>query len=76
MEPAIRGAMAADYGAVAALYHESDAFHAAGAPDIFRLPPAPLLSRETFEGWLADPQRALLVAEIAGQVVGLAQVRL
>jgi diamine N-acetyltransferase len=74
MAAAMREATAADYPAIAALYHESDAFHAAGAPDIFRLPPAPLLNSETFAGWLADPQQALLVAEVAGRVVGLAHV--
>src|SRR6476620_8201640 len=71
MGEASRRATSGDFPAVAALCHESDTFHAAGAPDIFLRPAAPLLTREVYEGWLADPQKAMFVAERAGQVVGL-----
>lgn len=72
----IRAARPNDYPAIAALYHESDAVHAAGAPDLFRLPVAPIFPRAPFERDLADPRQASFVAERDGRVAGIVRLAL
>ena len=70
----VRPATMGDYEGVCAVYADVDAFHAAGAPGLFRVPDAPGRPRDQIERTIASDDEALLVAEVGGDVVGLAWV--
>src|SRR5512136_99104 len=77
----IRPATPGDLDALCALYHEFHEFHARGVPD--RLRSQGDLDRqdftrlkETLTGIMRGDDSALLIAEVSGSVVGLAEVTL
>jgi GNAT superfamily N-acetyltransferase len=65
----------ADYEAIAALFLEGDWYHHRGQPDVFAEPVPPVRSRELIESRLADERSTILLAEHAGEVVGLAHIQ-
>ena len=66
----IRAGAAGDYDAVAALQREIQAAHAQAWPRDF-VPPSPeTLTRATFDAWLGDARRQLLVAARGDEVIG------
>ena len=76
MELTIRRATLADYEPVCQVLAEVDALHQQALPGIFQTPPGPVRDREYIASVLADENSALFVAEIAGQLAGVAQVML
>jgi ribosomal protein S18 acetylase RimI-like enzyme len=71
IETRIRPATRADFDQVARVFAEENRFHAALVPDDIQVA-EPILTPAWFEELLADPNRALLVAEIDGEVAGVA----
>jgi len=69
----IRDATETDLGVIRRLLDEQNAFHVDLAPGFFRIGPT---GAERIRGVLDDSEAVLLVAEHAGGVVGLAEVRL
>ncbi len=69
----IREATMKDYEGVCAVLAECDALHSAHLPGRFRPPPAGQVARtrDYISSLLDDPDTAILVAEEAGQVVGV-----
>jgi ribosomal protein S18 acetylase RimI-like enzyme len=70
----VREATIEDHAAIAALFLEGDRHHHRGVPAVFAEPVPPVRSRELIAGQLADGFGAYLLAEHAGEVVGLARV--
>ncbi len=68
----IRQATMGDYGALVGLFDELDEFHRLARPDVFRRIEGPARTRRQIEQWLAGPGSTVLVAEIDGEVAGLA----
>jgi GNAT superfamily N-acetyltransferase len=68
----IRTANLRDYEAMCVLFDELDELHRRARPDMFRPFSPPARSREQVARWLADAGSAILVAEGAQGVVGLA----
>ena len=68
-ELSIREASPGDVPALLRLAEESNAFHATGAPDIWRTETGG--TRAPFEDAMADPESAVFVAEVDGVVVGV-----
>jgi len=75
MHRRIRLAESTDYHAACRLYAEADALHAHERPDRFRPTDRPARSQRLFDAHLADPDQALFVAEVDGDVVGLVRVQ-
>ena len=75
MQLRVRLAQSADYHAACRLWAEADALHARERPDRFRPTDQPARSRRLFDAHLADPDQALFVAEVDGEVVGLVRVQ-
>jgi GNAT superfamily N-acetyltransferase len=75
MGPAVRPATGSDLDALVALRIENGRVHVALDPTVYRVPDDEHV-RRYFAGWLADPpaDAAVLVAEVDGVVVGLAEV--
>ena len=71
----IRLAESTDHAAACRLYAEADALHARERPDRFRPTDQPARSRRLYDTHLADPNQALFVAEVDGEVVGLVRVQ-
>jgi GNAT superfamily N-acetyltransferase len=73
----IREASSADLPALRALYREFQSFHVAGVPEYLRLPAPDEQDRAELESAVAkiadDERSTLLVGEIAGEVVALAE---
>jgi GNAT superfamily N-acetyltransferase len=61
-----------DYEAVAAMQREIQEAHWQAAPRYYQPPSPETLTRATFDGWLADANRELVVVALAGRVVGYA----
>ncbi len=59
-----------DYDAVAALQREIQEAHWQAWPAWFRPPSPETLTRATFDAWLADAARELVVVALAGRVIG------
>jgi GNAT superfamily N-acetyltransferase len=74
----IRAATPDDLAALLALYREFQAFHVMRLPDRLRTPPAEYEAevRAALNKLLGEPDAALFVAEVAGVVIGLAEVYL
>ncbi len=70
LDTEIRAATASDFWDVAKLIVEVQQLHADARPDLFRPPSAEGLPRSVFEGMLGALQMQLLVATVAGRVVG------
>jgi ribosomal protein S18 acetylase RimI-like enzyme len=70
---AIRAARATDAASLAGLWAELDRLHAALQPGFFR---AGARGDRFLREALADPRRAILIAESAGEAVGTVEVRL
>lgn len=68
----VRTGVRDDYEAVAALQREIQEAHWRAAPGYFQPPSPETLTRATFDGWLADADRELLVLALAGRVIGYA----
>ncbi len=75
MDSSVRLAESADHRAACRLYAEADALHSRERPDRFRPTDRPARSRRLFDAHLADPEQALFVAEVDGDVVGLVRVQ-
>lgn len=66
----IRPALTSDFEAYCALVTEVDALHTAAEPLYFQDPGIPARSRDYFEGLLADPDKAVFLAEFGGAPAG------
>jgi len=66
----VRSGAGDDYEAVAALQREIQEAHWHAAPSYFQPPSAETLTRATFDGWLADADRELVVVTLASRVIG------
>lgn len=71
----LRLAKSTDHPAACRLYAEADALHARERPDRFQPTNQPARSQRLFHAHLADPDQALFVAEVDGDVVGLVRVQ-
>ncbi len=76
MEPIIRPATPADYESLCAVIEDTDAFHRVAVPRVFKKGDGPPRTREYIEGLIADPNIALLVAEVEGCIAGFVHVLL
>ena len=74
MDVRIRPATMADYDALCALFEEVDAPHREALPHIFRAPDGPARARDYIAGIVSDENRALLVAESGGAIIGFVHV--
>lgn len=72
MTIAIRLARLEDHAALCALFDELDEFHRQARPDFFRPFDGPARTLGQIELWLQGPGSTVLVAEEAGDIVGLA----
>lgn len=72
MTIAIRPARLEDHAALCALFDELDEFHRQARPDFFRPFDGPARTLGQIEQWLMGPGSTVLVAEEAGDTVGLA----
>jgi ribosomal protein S18 acetylase RimI-like enzyme len=70
MEISIRKATADDYSAMCELFNEVDALHRDKLPRIFRQPDGAAREKDYYLGLIADEDVALLVAEVAQDLVG------
>ncbi len=75
MDSSVRLAKPTDHPAACRLYAEADALHARERPDRFRPTDKPARSQRLFDAHLANPDQALFVAEVDGNVVGLVRVQ-
>jgi len=66
----IRPATPQDYETYCALVSEVDALHTKNAPRYYRPPGSPARPRNYFDSLLQNPDRALWIAEIDGQIMG------
>jgi ribosomal protein S18 acetylase RimI-like enzyme len=73
MDIAIRQAMSSDFDQVGRVFAEENRFHAALLPERFQIA-EPIMTHEWFGEILTNPRKALLVAERAGEIVGLVLV--
>jgi diamine N-acetyltransferase len=72
----VRPATNDDYDALCPLFAELDLFHRLARPDFFQAAPEPVRGREFIATLIAGPGTAILVADHAGPLSGLAIVRL
>lgn len=73
----IRPATSDDYPGLCEVWEEVDALHREALPHIFCFPePYPPSSRADVRSWIDDPQKHLLVAEEAGEIVGANLVKI
>jgi shikimate dehydrogenase len=72
----IRAASASDLAALEALFDEVDALHRDRLPDRYRAPDGPARSRDHLAAIVDSNDRDFLVAETAGDVLGVVQVEL
>jgi GNAT superfamily N-acetyltransferase len=72
----VRCAASSDYDAVIALLTEVDALHRVELPWLFRASVEQPRPRDWFEKWLHDDRSGILVAALAGNVVGVVTVLL
>ncbi len=72
----VRPAANDDYDALCPLFAELDLFHRLARPDFFQAAPEPVRSRDFIATLIAGPGTAILVAEQAHRLGGLAIVRL
>lgn len=70
----IRVAVIEDSAALDLLFGEGDAFHAAGAPDVFRSPRAPARPDEFYRRVFSDPLQRMFVAVRDEQFVGVVHI--
>lgn len=68
----VRTGVRDDYEAVAALQREIQEAHWRAAPSYFQPPSPETLTQATFERWLADAERELVVITLARRVIGYA----
>jgi ribosomal protein S18 acetylase RimI-like enzyme len=66
----IRSARSGDYDDLCALFEQVDALHRQQHPELFREPDGPPRPREYLLALIADPQAALFVAQVDGQLGG------
>ncbi len=66
----IRWAAMADFAGVSKIFAEENRFHAELVPHAIRVA-EPVMTRAWFEGVLADPAQALLVAQLGAEVAGV-----
>jgi ribosomal protein S18 acetylase RimI-like enzyme len=76
MDFLIRAATGEDTAAIAALFLEVAAFHAAALPRVFHVPQDPASTRQFVAGLLTDAKTRLFVAERAGQISGVVHLTL
>lgn len=69
---AVRPARLEDHAALCSLFDELDEFHRQARPDLFRPFDGPARTLSQIEQWLAGSGSTVLVAEEAGDIVGLA----
>lgn len=69
----IRLATRSDFEGVGMVSSEANRFHAELMPEVFQVAD-PIMTREWFDEVLNDPDAALFVAELDGEVVGVALV--
>lgn len=74
MNAVIRRATVADYEALCSIWAEVDGLHADALPHLFRRIEGPERSHEHVADLLADDNTAILVAEQAGEMVGVVTV--
>jgi ribosomal protein S18 acetylase RimI-like enzyme len=67
----VRHARMVDYAPMCELFGQGDALHAGALPHLFRQAQGPSRDREFIERVLSDADALLLVAEHAGQIVGV-----
>lgn len=70
MDVTIEEATAADFDQVGRVFAEENRFHAELLPELFQVAD-PIMTPEWFESVLSNPVQGLLVARVAGQVVGV-----
>ena len=70
----IRKAEAGDYEAFCRILLEIDALHGRHEPDYFRATVAPSRTRDFFDVWLSDKDKALFIATEGLEVTGFAQI--
>jgi ribosomal protein S18 acetylase RimI-like enzyme len=70
VEVTIRAATSADFDGVARVFVEENRFHAELVPTAIQVA-EPIMTREWYGKLLGDPKRALLVAEIGADIVGV-----
>jgi|SRR5579859_6607971 len=66
----IRPAAPRAFEAYCALVFEADALHTKNAPRYYRPPGSPARPRDYFDSLLQNPDRALFIAEMEGQIAG------
>ncbi|HEY0070804.1 MAG TPA: GNAT family N-acetyltransferase [Chloroflexia bacterium] len=71
MKAAVRRAGVVDYARMCELFGQGDALHAGALPHLFRQTQGPSRDQEFIERVLSDADALLLVAEHAGQLVGV-----
>lgn len=67
----IRRATIEDYAGICAILATTDALHHASEPTIFRPSSESARPRELLEHWLADPDRAIYVADDEHRIIGV-----
>jgi hypothetical protein len=66
----IEPAAAGDFEPIGRVFAEEKRFHAELLPELFQVTD-PIMTPEWFEAVLSNPAQGLLVARVAGQVVGV-----
>jgi ribosomal protein S18 acetylase RimI-like enzyme len=67
----VRAATLTDYDALCSVFSEGDAFHVQALPGVFCNADGAPRSREFIASMLAEPDAALFVAELDGEIAGL-----
>lgn len=70
----IRAAAMSDYDVICRLMHELDTFHIAMRPQILQPYQGRARTREHVARYIGSDQRAMLLAELNGEIVGLAAI--
>lgn len=70
----IRTAVTEDIAALEILFAEGDAFHAAGAPDVFHAPRTPARPDEFYRRVFTDPLQCMFVAITDEKLVGVVHI--
>lgn len=71
----LRNAEPADYREVEQLFREIQAIHAGAMPDVFKMPAGAFRPLSNFKALLDNPDARVIVADVAGQVAGLIDLR-
>jgi GNAT superfamily N-acetyltransferase len=70
IEVVIRPADAGDFSAVGRVFSEENRFHAELLPDRFQVAD-PIMEHDWYDAIIANPQKALLAAELDGAIIGV-----